>query len=402
MPRPDVHIALTGLLDTPIITKVKACQEHPTSVAPRWRGIGVNIEEPTRMKAEQRHRLQHNALADRVGRVVEGVKSAPATQSLALWLGVIAVIIVIVAWQFFHSASLVENSFLWRMLNEATREPEDVIHVLDSLRDDHPGTTVGTSAGYQLARLKFRAGQANLGNAVSFDRKDAIKNLVEARNLYAQLVKDSSEMPLLMQESMLMQAMIEESLTGVADPEKPTEKLGSLAKAKEQYQALATKYPESAAGVAAAKRVGELEKNQAEIESFYTKFNELMAAAPPASSPIDTNPIPAFPDLKLPKLPEGLSNPDVKLPETPATAKPGETKAPGAGATPEKPADGKPTTNPVTPPAKPPTIPPLPTVPEPAGTKPGDKPPATKAPEPTSPKTGDAKTPPATTPEKKQ
>ena len=354
------------------------------------------------MKAEQRHRLQHNALADRVGRVVEGVKSAPATQSLALWLGVIAVILVIVAWQFFHSASLTENSFLWRMLNDATREPEDVMHVLDSLRDDHPGTTVGTSAGYQVARLKFRAGQANLGNAVSFDRKDAIKNLVDARNLYVQLAKDSGDAPLLMQESMLMQAIIEESLTGVADPEKPAEILGSLEKAKEQYQALATKYPESAAGTAAAKRLGELEKNKAEIESFYAKFNELMAAAPPASGPIDTNPIPAFPKPDFPKLPEGFANPDVKPPETPATVKPGETKAPGAGATPEKPADGKPPTNPTTTPGKTPTLPPLPAAPVPAEPKSGGTPPATKAPEPTTPKTGDPKIPPANTPEKKQ
>ena len=354
------------------------------------------------MKAEERHRLQHNALADRVSRVVEGVKSAPATQSLALWLGVIAVIIVIVAWQFFHSASLTETSFLWRMLNGATREPEDVIHVLDSLRDDHPGTTVGTSAGYQVARLKFRAGQASLGNAVSFERKDAIKNLVEARGLYVQLMKDSGDAPLLMQESMLMQAMIDESLTGVADPEKPTETLGSLAQAKEQYQALATKYPDSAAGVAASKRLTELEKNKGEIESFYTKFNELMAAAPPASNPIDTNPIPAFPNLDLPKLPPGLTNPESKPPETPASAKPGETKAPGAGVVPAKPGDGKPTTNPSTPLGKTPTVPPLPAVPAPADPKGGATPPATKPPEATTPKTGDPKTPPATTPEKKQ
>ena len=51
------------------------------------------------MKAEHRHRLEQNALADRVGRVVQSVKAAPATQSLALWLGVAAVVIVIIAWQ---------------------------------------------------------------------------------------------------------------------------------------------------------------------------------------------------------------------------------------------------------------------------------------------------------------
>jgi len=362
------------------------------------RGFGFAFEEPTRMKAEHRHRLEQNALADRVGRVVEGVKAAPATQSLALWLGVVAIIIVIIAWQLFRSASYIETSAAWRNLNEDTREPDDVIHRLESLREEHPGSNVGTSAGYQLARLKFRAGQANLGNATEFERKEAIKNLVSARDLYVQLAKDSADAPLLLQESMLIQAKIEESLTGVPDPEKPTEILGSLDKAKDEYQALATKFPESAAGIAAKKRLDELEKNPAQVKEFYVKFNKLMAA-PGSSGPINTNPIPAFPTPSLPKLPEGYDT-DVKPPVTPPAAKAGETKPPESSTSPDKAKDGKPAVTPGTPPAKTPTVPTLPTTP---GEKPGAAvPPATKTPEPAAPtKPGDQKSPPAPAPDKK-
>ena len=138
--------------------------------------------------------------------------------------------------------------------------------------------------------------------------------------MYAQLAKDSADAPLQMQEAMLMQAKIDESLTGVADPDKPGEMLGSLDRAKEEYQALATKYPDSAAGAAAKKRLDELEKNKAQIESFYTEFNEILTKPHLPPGPVTTSPIPNFP--ALPKLSiesspstgkaSGTTPPDVK------------------------------------------------------------------------------------------
>jgi hypothetical protein len=342
------------------------------------------------MKAEQRHRLEQNALAERVGKVVQSVKSAPATQSLALWLGLAAVVIVIIAWQFFRSASYIESSALWRTLSSATRGGEDVIRSLEGLRDDHPGTTVGTAAGFQLARLDFQEGQANLGNSLEFDRKAAIKKLVSVRAKYAQLAKDSADSPLQLQEAMLMQAKIDESLTGVADPDKPTEMLGSLAQAKEGYQALATKFPESAAGQIAKKRLEVLDRDKAQIQTFYTDFNELLTKAPLPPGPVTTPPLPNFP--AAPKLPFESTPPTGKpAGETPPAVKPGDFKVPPA--TPSKPADGK--TGAADEKGKIPTVPALPSTP--AGSKtgaetPGDK----KAAESAKPKADDSsKTPPA-------
>jgi len=343
------------------------------------------------MKAEQRHRLEHNALADRVGKVVQTVKSAPATQSLALWLGVAAVVIVIIAWQLFRSASYMETSGLWRTLDSATRGTDEVIHTLEGLRDDHPGTTVATSAGFQLARLRFQEGQANLGNSLEFDRKDAIKKLIGVRASYAQLAKDSADAPLQMQEAMLMQAKIDESLTGVADPDKPGEMLGSLDRAKEEYQALVTKYPDSAAAMMAKKRLEDLDKDKAQIESFYTQFNELLTKPTLPSGPITT---PQFP-----RLPEGLKLPFESTPSggtptgaTPPAVQPGDFKVPAAP--PGKPDDGK--TNPAAEKGKAPTVPALPSTP-PDGKGATEAPGAKKSAEPAKSKAEDtnSKTPPA-------
>ncbi|HEV8062646.1 MAG TPA: hypothetical protein VGP68_22390 [Gemmataceae bacterium] len=345
------------------------------------------------MKAEHRHRLEQNALADRVGRVVQSVKAAPATQSLALWLGVAAVVIVIIAWQLFRSASSMEASALWRNLDAATRGPDDYLRQLENLRDEHPGTMAGTSASFQLARIKFAEGQINLGNSLESDRKDAIKKLASARDMYAQLARDTSDVPLLMQESLMMQAKIDESLTGVADPDKPDETLGSLAMATKQYQELASKYPESAAGKAAKKRLEDLEKNKVQVEDFYAQFNQILTL-PQMPINLDSGPI----HPPLPGLPANLTNPESKPPiEIPPAAKSGEYKVPAT--TPAKPGDGK--ANPAGPPSTKPTIPIIPTTPP--DSKPGTAaPPAAKAPVPAAPKAGDAKTPPPPAPDKKQ
>ena len=241
------------------------------------------------MKAEHRHRLETNALADRVGRVVQTVKSAPATQSLALWLGVLAIVIVIISWQLFRSASYTETSTLWRTLDGATENVGEVMHTLENLQDEHAGTTAGTSAGFLLARIKLQDGQANLGNTLDIDRKEAIKKMVSAREMYAKLAKDSADAPLLAQESLMMQAKIDESLIGVANPEKQGEVLSTFNQARDGYQALATKYPDSPAGIEAKKRLDDLEKNKAQIEKFYTDYNTLLSAPRPVS-PISTLP----------------------------------------------------------------------------------------------------------------
>ncbi len=231
-------------------------------------------------------------------------------------------LIVIIAWQFFRSASHAETSALWRTLDASTRDTGDTLHTLQSLQEEHPGTTVGTSAGYQLAHLKLQEGQMNLGNTLELDRKDAIKKLIEARSQYEKLAKESTDMPLLQQESMLMQAKIDESLMGVTDPDKPGETISTLAKAMGEYEALAKKFPDSPAGVAAQKRLDTLEKDKSQIESFYTQYNELLSNVRSSNPPILPS---TLEKPRLPPLPANLMNPDPPI-QFPPAAKPGDTK----------------------------------------------------------------------------
>ncbi len=347
------------------------------------------------MKAEHRHRLEQNALADRVGRVVQSVKASPATQSLALWLGVAAVVIVIIAWQLFRSASSMESSALWRNLDAATLGADDYLHQLESLREEHPGTMAGTSASFQLAHIKLAEGQINLGNSLESERKEAIKKLSSARDMYVQLARDSSDVPLLMQEALMMQAKIDESLTGVADPDKPGETLGSLDMATKEYQELAAKYPESAAGKAAKKRLEDLEKNKAQVEDFYAQFNQILTLP---QMPINLDSGLSHPPL--PGLPPNLTNPESKPPIViPPAAKPGDFKVPAPSTKPAKPGEGK--TNSAGSSSTKPILPVIPTTPP--GSKSGPAaPPAAKAPAPAATKAGDAKSTPPPAPDKKQ
>ena len=108
------------------------------------------------MKAGTHH--VWNTTRCRSGRqVVQSVKSAPR-RSRWQWLGVVAIhrhcgVAIVSGAYISHLRALAK-------LDSATREPTG--HSLaKNLRDDHPGTTVGTSAGFQLAaEISGRAGQS--------------------------------------------------------------------------------------------------------------------------------------------------------------------------------------------------------------------------------------------------
>jgi hypothetical protein len=304
------------------------------------------------MKAEERHRLHHNALADGVQRLVEGVKTAPARQSLSLWLALGAVVVAVVAWQLYRSSSASVTSSLWLQFNDATHDAAQGDALLNDLDKKYAGTAAGRAARFQVARRKFMMGQENLDS--SFDREEAIKNLKSARDLYAQLGKESSDEPLLIQEALMAVAKADEALAAVPDPDKAGEMCGSLDRALEAYQELAKKYPESPQGKAAAKRATDLKENRAEIDKFYTQLSEMLTT-PPRPSPTNTlNPNVFIPPPSPPTGPGSTTLPALPVPAnpsglltTPGAPAPGAS-APSTNAVPElklspdsKPASGK-------------------------------------------------------------
>jgi hypothetical protein len=250
------------------------------------------------MKAEHRHQLQTNILADKVGKVIQGMKSGPKSTTVAVWGVVFVVIIGIILWQYTAAASQSRQSAEWQTIDKAMHDPAKGMKTLEEIASEDETSLTNRTARFQLARIRFSAGQAGLTGA---DRADAIKVIQEARNLYEKLRGQCADAPLLEQEASFGYAKALEALTGVTTPTDPA---ADLAAAIGEYKALAKKYPDSPLGKSAAKRVEELEGHSAEIAKFYKELAELpiskMPPPMPLFPPLEKNP-PA-PDLTLPPL----------------------------------------------------------------------------------------------------
>jgi hypothetical protein len=275
------------------------------------------------MKAEHRKELETNILADRMGRMLQGMKSAPKGTSALIWVFVILALVTIVAWRWYASSVRNDRSALWTSLNRYSEEQIPAqLHDLQTLFEDHRGTIAGRAARFQEARLRLRDGQRNL---TTRERDHAIQDVDRARAIYRELIDACPDEPILEQEALMGVASAEESLVGVHyKPEKSDEEItGNLATAIEYYQRLAAKYPNSVNGGVAKKRLEKLGANEKEIESFYAQLSDLATVKPlpPAEQTIEPKP---NLDLKLPP-----SKPTL-LPEEPvkvAPTKP-ETKLP--------------------------------------------------------------------------
>jgi tetratricopeptide (TPR) repeat protein len=222
------------------------------------------------MKAEYRHQLQTNALADRMGRLVQGMKSGPPASRAALWvLGGLA-IGVIVLWYVVSGLSA-NRSQVWVDFDSAS-VTDSVPRALASLQQiaaQNPGTIPARTAEFQRARILLGDGLRSLYTA---SRSRAIQNLEESRRLYEDLMQYSGNEPLLVQEALLGLARAEESLVGVPKEGETDESRGSLEQALRWYRQLADTYPDSYLGQQAAKHVEDLQ-DQEQVQKFYTDLN---------------------------------------------------------------------------------------------------------------------------------
>jgi hypothetical protein len=238
--------------------------------------------EQHRMKAAHRKELHTNLLADRMGRLVEGMKTAPRSTSLMVWVFVVLALGTLGVWRYAASATYSQRSALWVSVDTASHNPENGIRQLANIGKEIPGSLAGRTARFELARIRLEQGQTSLTAFVQ--RAGAVESVEEARRLYGQLVNECADSPLLTQEAMMGVAKAEESLAGVADPKDPEKKLGDLGRALEDYQQLAAKYPDSVLGKAAAKRAEELQQQGSEVERFYKELNQIFASKPKTES----------------------------------------------------------------------------------------------------------------------
>lgn len=187
------------------------------------------------MKAAHRKELQTNALADRMGRLIETLKSGPKSTSVVAWLFVFVALVAVVGWRYLGGSNPETESSRWLSLGTATHlpDPSSASKGLDEIQAEERGSMQARAARVQLARLSLREGQENLAHADSEKRKEALGKLRKARDLYEQLTRETADIPLLQQEALMGTAKAEEALAGVAGAD------GDFGRAVSYYQRLA-------------------------------------------------------------------------------------------------------------------------------------------------------------------
>jgi tetratricopeptide (TPR) repeat protein len=239
------------------------------------------------MKAEHRHELKTNALADTMGRLMQGLKTGPSRHTLLVW-GVIGLIAVGAATVYFiWKSGREERSALWLQVDEAERrldeaatddEVEAALDKFKEIADKNPGTPQARVLRFDRARARFRWGLENLYSTTKRDK--AVEALRTARGWYDELAKEPVK-----DKDEPNRILAQEALINVA---KADESLGNLDEALKGYKALADAYPNSPLGQAAAERAKYLadDANRARAKQLYDKLNELTGPeAKPADSP---------------------------------------------------------------------------------------------------------------------
>ena len=221
------------------------------------------------MKAEHRKELETNVLADRMGRLVQRVKSKPQGKTV-LWvfLAVVAVLALFIFMRF-RQAGAREASELWTELEDGARPYIDKLSggrdwVLKGGKDEFYGlTNAGKAARFQVAWMMLWEDGIKQLSAV---HQRGLISLEIAELMYTKLAEATKGDPVWEPEALYNLAVIEET-RAVQDRE-------HLKKAREKYEELANQYKESAHGKLAAERAERLRSGAAydSVAAFYQDF----------------------------------------------------------------------------------------------------------------------------------
>lgn len=225
------------------------------------------------MKAQHRHELKTNVLADSMGRIIQGVRSRPKSSAAALWIIAGLAVATAVVWYLAGSGS---SSAEWVQLDAV---PPGDIAQLDRIAKESPGSAAARAARFQKARLELDDGLRGLYTP---ERGRAILALDDARKVFLDLAQESVDQPLMAQEALGGAARAEEALIGVPLPDKPGETVGTLDQAVKLYNKTAEMDPNSYLGKRSADHAAQLEKSRADVEKFYAELNKFAEAKKPA------------------------------------------------------------------------------------------------------------------------
>jgi hypothetical protein len=213
------------------------------------------------MKAEHRHQLQTNALADRMGKLLQDVKSNPQATSRLLWILGGVVVVLLIAWYFFGAPD--STSGLWVNLDGNTDAES-----LRTIAREGQGSMASRAALFQRARVLLNQGINDLYTGV--DRAKAADSIEQARRIYSDLAPLCTQEPILEGEALAGSAQAEEALLAVPKEGQSKEMRGDLQRAIQAYQTVAQKFPKTFLGEMAAKQAKDLEAGGSKVVAFYT------------------------------------------------------------------------------------------------------------------------------------
>jgi tetratricopeptide (TPR) repeat protein len=236
------------------------------------------------MKAEHRHELKTNALADTLGRALHGIKTGPSRHSMLIGIVAVVVAVIAVTGFFIWKGQREARSALWEKfdategtLDNANNgdEVQAALNKFKDLADQNPRTVPGGAAQFDRARVLLRQGLERLYSA---DRDKALADVKEARDIYAKLAAESfikDAHPLLGEEAMMAVAKADESL-------------GELEKARDGYKNVVKTYPKGVLTKAAEERAKYLDDadNRNRIKALIDKLDDLVNPKPtPTENP---------------------------------------------------------------------------------------------------------------------
>jgi len=247
------------------------------------------------MKAEHRKELETNLLADRMGKLVQRMKTRPQRRSLLIVVLVLVAGGAYITWNYMREDKRSLLSLRWSVLERGTniyRGQDDITMDLLAgyrfgLRGDGKKTerrlgwapvesdfdNPGKAARFEVARYwLWDQGVRKLANPTQPEilgdlTKDFVVGLTPlerielAENLYLALEKECAEEPEWKAEALFGLAVITET--------RALQDIKLLTAAKEKYESLAKALPKTGHGKLAEKRAEDLKGRFAEVKAFY-------------------------------------------------------------------------------------------------------------------------------------
>jgi hypothetical protein len=230
------------------------------------------------MKAEQRKELETNALADRMGHLVQRVKTQPRRSTLYYVIGAAAIgITLIVAFQWYKSNQR-QDSQRWQFVYVGARD------LLDAVEKEAPDSNQAKAARFQEAWfLYWDAGIRMIGRKGK--GQGAMGDLGEAEKQYRKLAEECKDDPIWESEAMYGLALIEET--------RAVAKSDALDSAKKRYEELANKHPKTARGMLAKEWLANYDdkSKKEELVQFYDEMRRSIDIPLPELTPKKGPPI---------------------------------------------------------------------------------------------------------------